>query len=146
MYVVRPANWHCPYFLFFLNLTLALNSSGWAKEWKQSDFELLCADGHRAALSEWESCNLGVVPPNSIMTRPVLTARVYDFLMKSQVSNFVYIKSHSFQFCWEDLTHQVLLARLEKNPTLINLWTCDLLMVCPAYLPMTPGDLMTLQE
>uniref|UniRef100_A0A3Q2GEA8 Serotransferrin n=1 Tax=Cyprinodon variegatus TaxID=28743 RepID=A0A3Q2GEA8_CYPVA len=63
---------------------LGLNSSSWAEGWTLSDFELLCADGHRAALSEWESCNLGVVPPNSVMTRPVLTSRVYDFLMKSQ--------------------------------------------------------------
>lgn len=48
------------------------------------DFELLCADGRRAPLSQWEGCNLGVIPPNNVMTRPILTARVYDFLMKSQ--------------------------------------------------------------
>ncbi|XP_061583228.1 saxiphilin-like [Cololabis saira] len=63
---------------------LSLNSTGWATGWASSDFELLCGDGRRAALSEWKSCNLGAVPPNTIMTRPVLTARVYDFLMKSQ--------------------------------------------------------------
>ncbi|XP_059184515.1 saxiphilin-like [Centropristis striata] len=63
---------------------LSLSSSGWADGWRSSDFELLCGDGRRAPLSEWESCNLGVIPPNTIMTRPVLTARVYDFLMKSQ--------------------------------------------------------------
>ncbi|XP_071349939.1 saxiphilin-like [Trachinotus anak] len=63
---------------------LGLSSAGWAEGWTPSDFELLCGDGRRAPLSEWESCNLGVIPPNIIMTRPVLTARVYDFLMKSQ--------------------------------------------------------------
>ncbi|XP_056293563.1 saxiphilin-like [Pseudoliparis swirei] len=63
---------------------LALNSTGWAEGWTSSDYELLCGDGRRAPLSEWESCNLGNIPPNSIMTRPVLTARVYDFLIKSQ--------------------------------------------------------------
>ncbi|XP_060898900.1 saxiphilin-like [Labrus mixtus] len=63
---------------------LSLSSTGWAEGWTSSDFELLCGDGRRAPLSEWESCNLGVVPPNTVMTRPVLTARVYDFLMKSQ--------------------------------------------------------------
>ncbi|KAM9859647.1 saxiphilin-like [Aulostomus maculatus] len=63
---------------------LSLSSTGWAEGWTPSDFELLCGDGRRASLSEWESCNLGVIPPNTIMTRPVLTARVYDFLMKSQ--------------------------------------------------------------
>ncbi|XP_023269889.1 saxiphilin-like [Seriola lalandi dorsalis] len=63
---------------------LSLGSTGWSEGWTSSDFELLCGDGRRAPLSEWESCNLGVIPPNTIMTRPVLTARVYDFLMKSQ--------------------------------------------------------------
>ncbi|XP_026162581.1 saxiphilin-like isoform X2 [Mastacembelus armatus] len=63
---------------------LSLSSTGWANGWTPSDFELLCGDGRRVPLSEWERCNLGVIPPNTIMTRPVLTARVYDFLMKSQ--------------------------------------------------------------
>ncbi|XP_049441361.1 saxiphilin-like [Epinephelus fuscoguttatus] len=67
-----------------LSNILSLSSTGWADGWKSSDFELLCSDGRRAPLSEWESCNLGVIPPNTVMTRPVLTARVYDFLMKSQ--------------------------------------------------------------
>lgn len=62
----------------------SLSSSGWADGWSSSDFELLCSDGGRAPLSEWKTCNLGVIPPNTVMTRPVLTARVYDFLMKSQ--------------------------------------------------------------
>uniref|UniRef100_A0A3Q3DK50 Serotransferrin n=1 Tax=Hippocampus comes TaxID=109280 RepID=A0A3Q3DK50_HIPCM len=65
---------------------LSLASSGWAEGWASSDFELLCGDGRRAPLSEWEGCNLGVIPPNTVMTRPVLTGRVHDFLMKSQVS------------------------------------------------------------
>uniref|UniRef100_A0A3B3T1Z3 Serotransferrin n=1 Tax=Paramormyrops kingsleyae TaxID=1676925 RepID=A0A3B3T1Z3_9TELE len=69
----------------------SLNSSGWAEGWQPSDFELLCTDGRRAPLSEWESCHLGAIPPNIIMTRPVLTSRVYDFLMKSQV------RCHEFQ-------------------------------------------------
>ncbi|KAM3622028.1 uncharacterized protein V6R79_019332 [Siganus canaliculatus] len=63
---------------------LSLSSTGWADGWTPADFELLCSDGRRAPLSEWENCNLGVIPPNTVMTRPVLTARVYDFLMKSQ--------------------------------------------------------------
>ncbi|XP_019751283.1 saxiphilin-like isoform X1 [Hippocampus comes] len=63
---------------------LSLASSGWAEGWASSDFELLCGDGRRAPLSEWEGCNLGVIPPNTVMTRPVLTGRVHDFLMKSQ--------------------------------------------------------------
>ncbi|XP_071768761.1 saxiphilin-like [Centroberyx gerrardi] len=63
---------------------LSLSPTGWADGWTPSDFELLCEDGRRAPLPEWESCNLGAIPPNTVMTRPVLTARVYDFLMKTQ--------------------------------------------------------------
>lgn len=78
------------YYIFIVTLLCCwssdLNSTGWAQGWIAADFELLCANGRRAPLSEWESCNLGAIPPNTIMTRPVLTARVYDFLAKSQVS------------------------------------------------------------
>ncbi|MBN3306830.1 TRFE1 protein, partial [Amia calva] len=61
-----------------------LESSGWAEGWVPWDFELLCPDGGRVPLSQWTQCHLGAVPPSVVMTRPVLTARVYDFLMKSQ--------------------------------------------------------------
>ncbi|KAI5628395.1 hypothetical protein C0J50_2885, partial [Silurus asotus] len=61
-----------------------LSNSGWANGWTASDFELLCADGQRASLTEWKNCNLGAIPPNIVMTRPVLAARIYDFLIKSQ--------------------------------------------------------------
>lgn len=66
------------------NNILQLNSTGWAEGWLPWDFELLCEAGGRAPLSQWQTCNLGAVPPNTVMTRPVLTARIYDFLMKSQ--------------------------------------------------------------
>ncbi|XP_077385811.1 saxiphilin-like isoform X1 [Festucalex cinctus] len=82
---------------------LSLTSSGWSEGWTSSDFELLCADGRRASLSEWENCNLGVIPPNTVMTRPVLTMRVYNFLMKSQEtlaanpsSQFKLFESHQY--------------------------------------------------
>lgn len=61
-----------------------LNSSGWAVGWATWDLELVCRDGNRAPLTEWKTCNLGAVPPNIVMTRPVLTTRIYDLLMKSQ--------------------------------------------------------------
>ncbi|KTG07020.1 hypothetical protein cypCar_00007029, partial [Cyprinus carpio] len=61
-----------------------LNTSGWAEGWLAWDFELLCGDGSRAPLTEWKTCNLGAIPPNIVMTRPVLIARIYDLLMKSQ--------------------------------------------------------------
>ncbi|NXD11191.1 TRFEB protein, partial [Nothocercus nigrocapillus] len=63
-----------------------LDSSGWAKGYGPSDFELLCPDGTRAAVTEWAGCNLGPIPPSTVMTRPVGITKIYDFLMKSQES------------------------------------------------------------
>ncbi|NWX84212.1 TRFE2 protein, partial [Nothoprocta pentlandii] len=63
-----------------------LDSSGWAKGYSPSDFELLCLDGSRAAVTEWSGCNLGPIPPSTVMTRPVSITKIYDFLMKSQES------------------------------------------------------------
>uniref|UniRef100_A0A8C5P8Q6 Transferrin-like domain-containing protein n=1 Tax=Leptobrachium leishanense TaxID=445787 RepID=A0A8C5P8Q6_9ANUR len=63
-----------------------LEKSGWAYGIRPSDFELLCPNGERAAMTAWRSCNLGLIPPNVVMTRPVITAKIYDFIMKSQNS------------------------------------------------------------
>ncbi|XP_064424151.1 saxiphilin-like isoform X2 [Latimeria chalumnae] len=62
----------------------SLEATDWASGWTASDFELLCPSGQRAPVTEWEACNLGPVPPNTVMTRPVITTKIYDFLMKSQ--------------------------------------------------------------
>ncbi|XP_066522642.1 saxiphilin-like [Hoplias malabaricus] len=75
-----------------------LNNSRWAEGWLAWDFELLCGDGGRAALTEWRSCNLGAIPPNTVMTRPVLTARIYDFLMKSQEATAAHADSEFHMF------------------------------------------------
>ncbi|NWU80572.1 TRFE2 protein, partial [Onychorhynchus coronatus] len=63
-----------------------LDSSGWAKGYTALDFELLCPDGTRAAVTEWAGCHLGPVPPSAVMTRPVTVTKIYDFLMQSQES------------------------------------------------------------
>ncbi|NXM61390.1 TRFE2 protein, partial [Illadopsis cleaveri] len=63
-----------------------LGSSGWAKGFTALDFELLCADGTRAAVTEWAGCNLGPVPPSTVMTRPVTVTKISDFLLQSQES------------------------------------------------------------
>lgn len=62
-----------------------LDSSGWAKGYSPLDLELLCADGTRAAVTEWAACNLGPVPPSAVMARPVTVTKISDFLTKSQV-------------------------------------------------------------
>ncbi|NWR83456.1 TRFE2 protein, partial [Furnarius figulus] len=63
-----------------------LESSGWAKGYSALDFELLCPDGTRAAVTEWAGCHLGPVPPSTVMTRPVTVTKIHDFLVKSQES------------------------------------------------------------
>ncbi|KAL2298574.1 hypothetical protein Nmel_015576, partial [Mimus melanotis] len=63
-----------------------LGSSGWAKGYTPLDFELLCPDGTRAAVTEWAGCNLGPIPPSAVMTRPVSVTKISDFLLKSQES------------------------------------------------------------
>ncbi|NXD85418.1 TRFEA protein, partial [Halcyon senegalensis] len=63
-----------------------LDSSGWAKGFTPLDFDLLCPDGSRAAVTEWAGCNLGPIPPSTVMTRPVTVNKISDFLMKSQES------------------------------------------------------------
>ncbi|XP_025024986.1 melanotransferrin-like isoform X2 [Python bivittatus] len=64
-----------------------LSSSGWAAGSTPGDFELLCPDGSRAAITAWRACNLGRVPPSIVVTRPVTVTKVYDFLAKSQESS-----------------------------------------------------------
>ncbi|XP_075710155.1 serotransferrin-like isoform X1 [Rhinoderma darwinii] len=61
-----------------------LERSGWAHGLRPSDFELLCPNGERVPVTEWKNCNLGVIPPSIVMTRPVITAKIYELLMKSQ--------------------------------------------------------------
>ncbi|NXQ72925.1 TRFEB protein, partial [Quiscalus mexicanus] len=63
-----------------------LSSSGWAGGYSPRDFDLLCPDGRRAAVTEWAGCNLGPVPPSAVMTRPVTVTKISDFLLKSQES------------------------------------------------------------
>ncbi|NXF19343.1 TRFE2 protein, partial [Rhodinocichla rosea] len=63
-----------------------LGSSGWAKGYSPLDFELLCPDGTRTAVTEWAGCNLGPIPPSTVMTRPVTVTKISDFLLKSQES------------------------------------------------------------
>ncbi|NWR75816.1 TRFM protein, partial [Centropus unirufus] len=62
------------------------NLRSWAGGYTARDFELLCPDGTRAAVTEWAGCHLGTIPPGAVMARPVAVTKIYDFLRKSQES------------------------------------------------------------
>ncbi|GAB6026358.1 antigen p97 (melanoma associated) identified by monoclonal antibodies 133.2 and 96.5 [Chamberlinius hualienensis] len=46
------------------------NKMWWARNLLSEDYELLCRDGSRKAVEEYETCNLGKVPGNAIVARP----------------------------------------------------------------------------
>ncbi|KAM5163153.1 serotransferrin-B-like [Mantella aurantiaca] len=43
-----------------------VNSPAWAKGLKKDDFELLCLDGSRKPISEYENCHLALVPAHAV--------------------------------------------------------------------------------
>nr|BBE27867.1 transferrin [Locusta migratoria] len=51
-----------------LNNTDGHNSEAWARDLKSSDYELLCPDGGRKPLDQFESCNLAAVPGHLVVT------------------------------------------------------------------------------
>ncbi|XP_078521872.1 serotransferrin-A-like isoform X2 [Lissotriton helveticus] len=50
--------------------TQGRNPAAWAKSLKPSDFELLCRDGTRAAVSNYRRCNLAEVPAHAVVSLP----------------------------------------------------------------------------
>lgn len=44
------------------------NHAMWARNRRSDDYELLCKDGHRTNIDNWEQCHLGKVPANAIVT------------------------------------------------------------------------------
>lgn len=44
------------------------NLAEWARNRRSDDYELLCNDGTRKDIDQWDTCNLGHLPPNAIMT------------------------------------------------------------------------------
>lgn len=44
------------------------NHAKWARNRRSDDYELLCKDGHRTNIDNWQNCHLGKVPANAIVT------------------------------------------------------------------------------
>jgi len=42
------------------------NNAGWAADLKSEEFELLCPDGGRAPIDQYDRCNLAMVPPHMV--------------------------------------------------------------------------------
>ena len=44
------------------------NLADWARNRRSDDYELLCNDGTRRNIDQWEECNMGEIPANAIVT------------------------------------------------------------------------------
>lgn len=68
--------------LTVLENTEGNNSAPWAKNLKQKDFMLLCPDGTRKPVTEFEKCHLAQAPNHVVVTRKEIAARVKDIVSK----------------------------------------------------------------
>lgn len=48
--------------------TAGHNPAHWARNRRSNDYEILCADGSRREVQEWQDCNLGRIPGNTLVT------------------------------------------------------------------------------
>ena len=60
------------------------NDAEWARNRRSDDYELLCNDGTRKDIDDWENCNLGKLPPNAVVTAG---KTLFDFHSLSIVLN-----------------------------------------------------------
>jgi len=51
------------------------NTAFWSRNRRSFDYQLLCNDGTRADVDSWETCNMGEVPSNAIVTANFKTAQ-----------------------------------------------------------------------
>lgn len=63
---------------FVHHLTVGDNTDGrnqaiWARNRRSDDYELLCKDGTRTAIENWENCYLGEVPGAALVTSGFVT-------------------------------------------------------------------------
>ncbi|PAA68741.1 hypothetical protein BOX15_Mlig014692g1 [Macrostomum lignano] len=48
--------------------TAGHNPAHWARNRRSNDYEILCADGSRREVQDWQDCNLGRIPGNTLVT------------------------------------------------------------------------------
>ena len=44
------------------------NPSEWARNRRADDYELLCNDGTRSIIDDWENCHTAKLPSNAVVT------------------------------------------------------------------------------
>jgi melanoma-associated antigen p97 len=54
------------------------NQADWARNRRSDDYELLCNDGTRMSIDDWETCNLAMLPPNAVVTAGFKTQKERD--------------------------------------------------------------------
>lgn len=91
----------CKHTAIFEN-TGGSNRETWARNLIKSDFELLCRDGSRAPVNEYKTCNLGIIPPNAIVTRGDTPFRLIDayvnlFMYGQQYYGSKYSEEYTFK-------------------------------------------------
>ncbi|KAM4629059.1 melanotransferrin isoform 2-T2 [Polymixia lowei] len=107
---------------FIKHTTVAEYTDGknpsWATGLKSSDYELLCRDGTRAAVSDWQRCNLVRVPSRGIVVRNDITSSVVYNMLKDGLgkSGFAMFSSASYgggTVLFSEMSTQFLQADLE---------------------------------
>lgn len=58
---------------FVRHLTVRDNTDGrnqaiWSRNRRSDDYEIMCKDGRRTAIDNWEKCYIGTVPSNAVVT------------------------------------------------------------------------------
>ncbi|XP_067131499.1 transferrin 2 [Centruroides vittatus] len=113
-----------------LENTAGKNREWWARPMMPGDFELLCRDGTRAKQHEYESCNLGKVASNAMVTNrknPYNVTRSYIdlFLHAQQYYGSKYSEDFTFKMfvsdssyndlIFQDATQQLVEVPLHKH-------------------------------
>ncbi|XP_007457623.1 PREDICTED: inhibitor of carbonic anhydrase-like isoform X2 [Lipotes vexillifer] len=83
------------------------NPEAWAKDLKQEDFQLLCLDGTRKAVTEAQSCHLAIVPSHAVVSRKDKADFVRRMLFNQQElfgrNGFEYMMFQLFKSSSKDL-------------------------------------------
>uniref|UniRef100_A0A8C5YGA1 Transferrin n=1 Tax=Microcebus murinus TaxID=30608 RepID=A0A8C5YGA1_MICMU len=100
------------------------NTEAWAKDRKKEEFELLCLDGSRKHVDEFQRCHLAQAPNHAVVSRKDKAKLVREVLLRQQEklgsktdcsNNFCLFHSKTKDLLFKDKTE--CLAKLEDNIT-----------------------------